>query len=129
MPNISSSEEYIVKECERQAINSPIQRFASDISLLGAIRLVRDADPNIIRPICFVHDQLVTLVKEDYAEEAPCWLKFYMESVPDERWFGIKPPLPLLADAEISISNLCDVKELPNIKAKAPDWYNEVADN
>lgn len=125
LPSVYSEDEGIRKSSERQAINSPIQRFASDISLIGGSRLVRDADPDIIRPIGFVHDQLITLVREDYADVAPGWLKFYMESIPYEDWFGISPPLPLLADCEIGTKNLGEMEELENTQAVCPDWYRE----
>ena len=129
LPSIYSEDEGVRKSTERQAINSPIQRFASDLGIIAGARLVRDADPSIIRPVAFVHDQLVCVAKEEYADEAPAWIKFYMESVPYKRWFGIEPPLPILADAEISRFNLGESEELTDLKAAAPTWYKPELDN
>lgn len=123
LPSINSDEEYIVKECGRQAINSPVQRFASDIGLMAMARMVRDCDPKIMRPVLFVHDSLVVEVKEEYAEKALPWVKFYMESAPLTEWFGITPPLPIVADLKKGY-NLGQMEEISGVQAKAPPFYD-----
>lgn len=128
LPSIHSEEEYIRNECERQAINAPVQRFASDLGLMAMVRMVRDFDPDIIRPILFVHDSLVLEVRNDYAEKAPAWVKFYMESNPLESWFGISPPLPIIADLAVG-QNLGQMDKLKGVKAKAPPFYQKAYEN
>lgn len=127
LPSIYSEEEYIRSECERQAINSPVQRFASDLGLIAMVRLVRDADPEIIRPIMFVHDSLVIEVKNEYLEDALEWVKFYMESPPLGEWFDLEPPLPIIADVGYG-PNLGKMEKAKKIKAIAPDWYQPELD-
>lgn len=128
LPNIRSVDEIIRGECERQAINSPVQRFASDLGIMAVGRLCRDADPNLIRPVAFIHDAIVCEVKEEFAHEGAAWIKFYMESNPLENWFEIEPPLPIKADASIGV-NLSDMEEMgERIQAEAPAWWNHTAD-
>ncbi len=127
LPSIKSDEDYIRQECERQAINAPVQRFASDLGLIAMVRLVRDADPDIIRPLMFVHDALVIEVKEEYAEKARGWIKFYMETPPLKEWFGLNPPLPILADIAQG-PNLGEMEKFKKQTAFAPDWFNPAAD-
>lgn len=127
LPSIYSSEEYIKQECERQAINSTVQRFASDLGLMAMIRLTREADPDIIRPIMFVHDALVLEVKEEYAEEAVGWVKYFMETPPLEAWFHIKAPLPIVADVAMGPS-LGAMEKCKNAKAQKPAWFDPKTD-
>lgn len=128
LPSINSSEEYIKQECERQAINSPVQRFASDLGLIAMIRMVRDCDPEIMRPLMFVHDALVVEVKEEYAKQAQGWIKFYMETPPLEQWFGITSPIPIVADIAMG-PNLGEMEKCKNAKAKAPPFFDPAQDS
>jgi DNA polymerase I-like protein with 3'-5' exonuclease and polymerase domains len=127
LPNIYSNDDMIKSECERQAVNSPIQRMASDVGLCALNRLCRDADPNLIRPIAFIHDALVCEVKIEHKDEAAAWLKFFMESTPFEKWFSLRPPLPITADVSWGF-NLSDMTEYEGLASAAPDWYNWQAD-
>lgn len=122
LPSINSSEEYIRQECERQAVNAPVQRFASDLGLVAMIRLTRDANPEDIRPLMFVHDALVVEVREEYADEAMGWIKFYMESPPLKQWFNLNPPVPIVTDLARGY-NLGEMEKCKGVKAVAPDWY------
>jgi uracil-DNA glycosylase family 4 len=122
LPSINSADDYIRQECERQAINAPVQRFASDLGLMAMVRLTRDANPEDIRPIMFVHDALVVEVREEYADEAMGWVKFYMESPPLKQWFNLNPPVPIIADLARGY-NLGEMDKCKGVKAVAPDWY------
>ena len=122
LPNIWSPDQGVVKECERQAVNSPIQRFGSDLGLMALARLSRDAPSDLIRPIAFIHDALVCLVRDDYVDEGMAAVKFYMETNPLDEWFGLAPPLPILADASLG-PNMADMEEIKGLEAWQPDWY------
>jgi len=122
LPSINSDEEYIKQECERQAINSPVQRFASDLGLIAMGRLTRDADPEEVRPIMFVHDALVVEVKDEVVDDALGWLKFYMESPPLKEWFGLTLAVPVVADLARGF-NLGEMEKCKGVKATPPDWY------
>lgn len=127
LPNIYSVEEYIRSECERQAINSPVQRFGSDLGLMALGRLCRDCDPDLLRPVAFIHDALVIEVRNDYLQQGMKAIKFYMQSCPLENWFGIRPPLPIVADVSQGV-NLAEMKEEEGVPAEAPEWWNWALD-
>lgn len=127
LPNIYSTDEMIRGECERQSINSSIQRFGSDIGLCAMARLCRDVDPEFIRPMAFIHDALVCEVPEERKDEAMSALKFYMQSVPYGPWFNLKPPLPILADVSAGY-NLSEMEEMKHVESIAPEWYDMLSD-
>lgn len=57
------------KEAQRQAINSPVQGFASDLNLMGALQLTREFGPDKVRPVGTVHDAVLFECKEEHVEE------------------------------------------------------------
>lgn len=101
LPSIWSNDETAVAMAERQAVNAPIQRFGSDLGVIAASILTRHADPEIVRPVGFIHDCLACEAREGYEEEAAKAIVWIMQNIPLERYFGITPPLPILADAEV----------------------------
>lgn len=121
LPSIYSNDEGVVSGAERNAINSPVQRFASDLGLIALARIVRDAPADMVKPVAFIHDALVCLVKEEYAHELAGNIKWYMETPPLEQWFGIKAPLPIQSDCSLG-ANLGEMEEYPDIEAKQPEW-------
>lgn len=122
LPSINSDDEGIRKECERQSVNSPIQRFGSDIGLMGLARFSRDCPKDKMWPVAFIHDAVVIECKEEFAEEALSAIKFYMQSVPFQDWFGITPPIPITADPSLGY-NLAEMEEREDVQAVAPGWY------
>lgn len=126
LPSILSDDEGIRKEVERQSVNSPVQRFASDIGVLALARFVRDCPKDKASPFAFIHDANIIEAREDVAEELAAALRFYMESTP-WHWFDLKPPLPITSDVSIGMT-LGEMEERPDIEAKAPKWYNAEAD-
>lgn len=127
LPSIDSDDEGVQKETERQAINSSIQRFGSDLLVMSASRLVRDAPAELIRPCGTIHDSMILEVRHDYVEEGASAAKFYMESNPLKAWFGITPPIPLLADVSGPSTDLAEMKEM-KVTAVAPSWYQPQRD-
>ena len=125
LPNIRSIDELIKGDCERQAINSPIQRFASDIGIMAMGRMCRNIPTELIRPVAFIHDALICEVREDWVREGAAAVKFFMQSCPFRPWFNIRPPLPITADIAIG-SNLAEMQEMEGehaIEAQHPYWY------
>lgn len=104
--------------------NSPVQRFGSDLGLMGVTRFSRDCDHRVMHPCGFIHDAGIIHVREDHVEEAASAVKFYMESNPLREWFGITPPLPLLADVAGPGDSLGGMKKMKHVRAIKPDWYN-----
>jgi DNA polymerase-1 len=127
LPSVFSSEENVQHSSIRQAINSPVQRFASDLGLIALARLVRDCPLDDLRPVLFIHDALILEVKEDRVDELLPAIRFYMESSPLREMFGIVPPIPIKADLSVG-PNLADMDELSGIDAEAPEWYQEDLD-
>lgn len=128
LPNIHSPDEGIRGQAERQAINSPVQRFGSDLGLIGLTRFGRDCDWRVMRPAFFIHDSVIVAARLDHMEEAGSALKFYMQSAPLREWFGITPPLPILSDVSMSEVSLGDMQEREDIEACAPEWYRPELD-
>ncbi len=122
LPNVTSFDDGIIGGAERQAINAPVQRFASDLGLIAINRVYRDAPPEMLRPVLFIHDALVPIVHPDYVQEAASAVKYYMENPPLDSWFGIRPPFPLTADVSVG-DNLGEMAELEGIVGVQPSWY------
>jgi uracil-DNA glycosylase family 4 len=121
LPSIGSVEDGIKAEAERQAINSPIQGFASDLGIIAMTRFGRDCDWELMRPLMFVHDAVVIEAREDLRDEAAQALRWYMESPPLLEWFGLTPPLPIKADLGAGY-NLAEIEKL-KLPAVKPSWF------
>ena len=121
LPSIYSDDEGVKGECERQAINAPVQRFASDLGLLGMIGFVENCPLDDIRPVAFIHDSAVLEVRINRIQEAAAGIKWHMQNQPLEELFGITPPIPIVSDvslAEISLSK----SEALDVEAVVPNW-------
>lgn len=89
---------------ERQAVNTPVQGFASDIciSALADIVFSNELDHTKFNVLGSVHDAILIEVRDDYAEELSKYVKQTMEhpSITE----GLDIPIPIVADVEISQS-------------------------
>jgi len=97
LPDLKSKEMGLRARAERQAFNTVIQGSAADLMKLAIIRahscLVTEPDANVILT---VHDELVTVAREDLAESVAEAVRESME--------GVKIPaiiVPLIADVKI----------------------------
>jgi DNA polymerase I-like protein with 3'-5' exonuclease and polymerase domains len=122
LDNVRSFDEAIIGNSERQSVNAPVQRFASDLGLMALNRVCRDAPRSKFRPILFVHDAIYPIVHPDHVMEIGSAVKYYMENQPLKEWFGLVPPFPLVADVKVG-DDLGDMEELSDIKAIKPSWY------
>lgn len=130
LPSIRSSDEGVAAMAERQAVNAPVQRFGSDLGVMALTRLSWQADPEIMRPVGFVHDQVICEAKIGHELEAVNALVWAMENPPLEEWFGITAPLPIKAEPDIgdSLGTTLELNELPKAEdgsAKLPEWWAE----
>lgn len=125
LPSIASNDEVTRSGAERQAINSPVQRFGSDLGLIALSRFTRQADPERFRITGFIHDALVMEVRDGSEKEGIEALLWVMENAPLEGWFGIKAPLPIKAEAEIGCNagEMIEFADLPPAD-KRPEWFN-----
>lgn len=126
LPSYHSNDESVQAEAKRQGINSPVQRLGSDLGVIGLTRFNRDAPRDTCSITGFIHDDIIAQFDPTKveAEEVASYLKFYMESIPLEKWFGITPPLPIIADPSGPGENLADMPDMDGIHAQAPDWFN-----
>jgi DNA polymerase I-like protein with 3'-5' exonuclease and polymerase domains len=134
LPSIRSADRGMASSSERQAINAPVQRLGSDIGLIALTRIAQQTDPSIIRPIGFVHDQVITEVKLGHQQEMLNALVWAMEDVsPMRNWFGVTPPLPFRSDPEVG-GTLGTLKEQDDwaaagidltLNATKPQWWND----
>lgn len=120
LPGIYSTDEAVVAECERQAINSPVQKFASDIGLMALAEFSKHDTPDYYG-ISFIHDANYIEVNAEAAYEVTGWLKWQMQNIPFYDWFGLEPPLPIIADAAVGPS-LDKTEEQENQEVIVPPW-------
>jgi DNA polymerase I-like protein with 3'-5' exonuclease and polymerase domains len=122
LPNVESDDEMIVGMTSRQGINSPVQRFASDLGIIAVTRFMRDANHEDMRALLFIHDANVIEAKSERIDEAASALKYYMENTPLEDWFSLRLPIPFEADVKTG-PNLCEMSKRKDITAIKPDWF------
>lgn len=115
LPMIDSDDEGVQAEAGRQAINSPVQEFASSLGIMAIGRLMEEIDPRYLAPIAFVHDAIYCYVPEHYVEWGAKTLKHFMESNPLEEWFGRRMKCPIVADVSVG-HNFGDTYELEGFK-------------
>lgn len=120
LPMIHSQDKSVVQEAGRQAINSPVQGFASDLGIIAVSRMQDEIEPKYLQPIAFVHDALYCYAPIKYALWAAETLKYYMESNPLVDMFNRRMRVPIVADVSIGRS-FGDTYELPGF-SKAKDF-------
>ena len=102
--NINSRNFKLRSADERQAINSPVQGFGSDLctSALADIVFSKELDHTRFNVLGSVHDAILFEIRDDYVDELVPKLKYMMEhpSIID----GMEVPIPLVADVEVSQS-------------------------
>lgn len=113
LPDVFSSDDYVKSQATRQAINSPIQSFASDMGLWAFSRLHREIPKKDMILMGFIHDAILAYVPLDRALECAIKVKEYMESNPMEKVFGAKSPIPWVADLELGL-DLCKLHKIGN---------------
>lgn len=105
LPDIRSSDQKVVKEAERQAINSPVQGPASEMALFSAVRLHNKFPKRDVRIVGLIHDALLFQVREPVAREIALEIRAEMEDVePIRRTFGGEITVPIKVDVSIGDS-------------------------
>ncbi len=102
LPDINSKDRGVQGEAERQAINSPVQSFASDLMLLALIELHGEMPANEAIVVGTVHDSILCEVRDDVVSK---WTKQIKETMEDmsivKRKFGTEVTVPIVADIEV----------------------------
>ena len=102
LPDIHSKDKAVQGEAERQAINSPVQSFASDLMLLALIELheMMPRDEAIV--VGTVHDSILCEVRDDLVAQWTGRIKSTMEDMTIvKRKFGTEVTVPIVADIEV----------------------------
>jgi DNA polymerase-1 len=102
LPSIESSDEGLQAAAEREAINSPVQGLASDLTVLSMVLLHERLDGNRGRVIGNVHDSILFEIDDNYTAEATKIIKETMENLPLKRYFGWQPTVPIQVEVSVS---------------------------
>jgi uracil-DNA glycosylase family 4 len=79
LPDVHSEDRGVRAEAERQAINSPVQSFASDLMLLSMLLLEDRLPPKRAFIIGTVHDEILFQVRKDALEQVAPLIQRTME--------------------------------------------------
>ena len=124
LPDIDSPNQAVRSEAERQAINSPVQSFASDMCLLSMVRITKEFRDRGMKahPIGTVHDAINWEIPAEEMSLALPMIKTGMETLPLDRMFGVNLDVPIIADlkagyrwggaTELSVDDIFDWKGL-----------------
>lgn len=113
LPDIYSADKKVVQEAERQAINSPVQSFASDMCVLSMILIDDEFRRLGIRghTLGLVHDAVNFEIHNDDLAKALPIIKSIMENLPLKKKFGCEIDIPIVADIKVG-SHWGGAKEL-----------------
>lgn len=110
LPDIESQDNGVRMEAERQAINSPVQATASDLTLFAGVEIHPYMNPREITMVMTTHDSWDFEVREDRVDYYEPLIKDIMENLPLEKTFGCKLSVPIVADTEVGTH----AKGIPN---------------
>lgn len=98
LPAITSDDDFLSGQAEREAINAPVQGLASDLTVLSMVLLHNLLNRKRARIIGNVHDSVLFEVDDDYLDEATKTIRQTMENLPLKRFFGYQPTIPIQVD-------------------------------
>lgn len=102
LPDILSKDRNVQGEAERQAINSPVQSFASDLMLIALVELHRLMDPEEAVIVGTVHDSILCEIRDDVLLPWTMMVRDTMEDMSLVRkQFGTEVTVPIVADIEV----------------------------
>jgi len=104
LPDIYSPDQGVRAEAERQAINSPVQGFASDLAVLSMIEINRQFRERGIAGHCLglVHDAINYEIRDDHLAWALPIIKDTMEDMDlVYKRFGTVVDIPIIADVAV----------------------------
>jgi DNA polymerase-1 len=101
LPSIDSDDDFLEGQAEREAINSPVQGFASDLTVLSMVLLHQKLDSKRGRIIGNVHDSVLFEIDEDYIKESSAIIKETMENLPLKKMFGYQPTIPIAVEISV----------------------------
>lgn len=104
LPDIHSADREVRGNAERQAINSPVQSFASDMAIIALITLTREFRKRGLRArsVGTVHDAINFEVPVEELPIVMPLIKQHMENPPVYEWFGVNLDVPIIGDVALS---------------------------
>lgn len=114
LPDVYSPEQGVRAEAERQAINSPVQGFGSDLAVLSMTVINQRFRDQGIAGFCLglVHDAINYEIRDDHLARALPIIKGTMQDMSIVRKkFGVHVDVPIVADVQIG-RHWGDTKEL-----------------
>lgn len=100
LPGITSKDRALRAECERQAINSPVQGFIGDFKAMAFVELAETLDPNRARVVGEVHDSILFWVKTEHLKEELPKIAKIMQTPSLAKEFKIHLPVPIDVELE-----------------------------
>jgi len=124
LPDIDSGDRMVRGEAERQAINSPVQSFASDLTLLSMVLLEDQLRAAGVEGhfISTVHDALLFEIRDEDVAKALPIVKQTMENLPLRQKFGVEVDVPIKVDIKVG-RYWGDARELSS--GEVYDYQNE----
>lgn len=116
LPDINSPDRKVANEAERQAINSPVQSFASDIAVISLNRIGSKFRKLGLqtRIVGAVHDAILFEAPRREVRAVIPRIKRMMETPPLAEWFGVTLDVPLVADLSVGTHwGKKDTREVP----------------
>lgn len=103
LPDIDSKDRGVQSEAERQAINSPVQSFASDMTVLSMVLIDREFRRQKLPAytVGTVHDAVNFEVRADAVADALPIIKNTMETLPLDELFNVFVDVPMVADLKV----------------------------
>jgi DNA polymerase-1 len=109
LPAIHSNEYMLRGDAERQAINTPVQSFSSDLALIGKLLFYYKLKElgwlnTKVKLLWFIHDAVMFMAKEEVAMDAHKMLKeIYLYDVPKfiKNTFKVDVTYPVESDGKI----------------------------
>jgi DNA polymerase-1 len=106
LPDIYSPDQGVRAEAERQAINSPVQGFGSDLAVIAMIRinaiLRRKGWENYAHCLGLVHDAINMEIRNDYVSRVIPIIKKCMEDMDYlYKKFGVVVDIQIVADVAL----------------------------
>lgn len=103
LPDIDSKDDDVRAEAQRQSINSPVQSFASDMCVLSLNRLMSifRARGYAASSVGTVHDAINFEVPISEVPRVVPLIRYVMENLPLQDWFGVTLNVPIVADVKI----------------------------
>jgi DNA polymerase-1 len=102
LPGIHSPDGSLRAECERQAINAPVQGFIGDYKTMAMLAVAEGIpDRNKLRIKGEVHDSVLLWIRTEFLDEILPQVKFLMENPPLIPELNIVLPVPIKVDIEV----------------------------